>query len=238
MKNTDILIPLVLVLSLLVVSCDKSKKLFNAMIPVAPSTGKIAQAVDGATDSAEKARTEVQTAKEFTQVGNAKSAHPHLETADTQLGDALQQLSKAHQEIEDYKVAVSVRDRAIDATAKDNAKLKKENQKLKDAFTKKIRTVLGVVAGVLMLAGLFCVASKFIPALAFFPGFRLSLPLLLGSAVVGYIAVNLSLIMFWTGIVLGVALLASAVWGFIHLLNYKPAKRVVLKDLWTFKKTT
>jgi hypothetical protein len=226
-------IPVIYVLLALLLcgaTCRHDNKLLG-VIPVSPTTDKISKSVEAAAATTQQARTDVQTAKQHAQDGDARAAVPPLVSADGKLGTTLDHLAKANMQIEDYKVAVKERDGTINSMVRENAKLQKENQKLRDSFTRKIRTVLGVIAGVLLLAGLFCLASKFIPALAFFPGIRLSLPLLAASFTVGFIAINLNLIMFWTGIVLGIAALAGAVWGFIHLLNYKPAKQVTVKDL-------
>lgn len=211
-------------------------------VPPAPSVTDIQGAVNDAQTKTVSARQDVQTAIGFTERGDARSAGAPLNSADGKLAGAIDDLSQAHQQIEDLKLALKARDDALLAKTieceKRLEKMRKENEKLKNQFSSKIRRILGAIAAAFIGFGVLCCASKLVPALAFFPGLRIGIPMLCAGFVMVWVTIYFNAIVFWTGIALGVALLGVIAYALIHTLNAVPPEKVTVKTLMRRKPLT
>lgn len=193
-----------------------------------PSFAPLNMTLGGLRGHVVSAQTNVQAGLEFVRAGDAVNAVPPLENADLDLTAALVQLDVAKSQVSaleaENKVLATAYQKQV--AAKDKALVSANNEilKLKNEVTRKLRIWLGSFAGFFLLAGIVSVVAKIY--LSFVPGIKIGLACGTVGLVLAFFAINLQWIVLWTGIAMGVSILALIAYSVFGLFKHQPVPGV------------
>ena len=227
---TAILI-LLLVSLFAVAGCfHKKASAATAALPKA-NTEPSKTSIMGARDNTQAAQTNVRTGKNEAAKAGATAAIPPLDKADSQLTEALRQLDEAREHVAELAATIQVRDDAqtaalsaiqtrLDEAGKTIAKLMKKISDLENESLRKAKQVITGVAIVLLLASCGCFVAFFMAG--FTAGLRVGS---LAGAVGAFaltIAMQLTKIVLWSEIILGIGVVAALGYGAWHVWHHIP----------------